>query len=251
MPSVDLIYFTGKHHPDELFAARLLAFTKNTRLNMTPDMFEQMMEKPEGEILKEMEYMATTIPSSWEFVDLLFLFTNVRRSTAQQVTRTRNASFAMQSQRVNNMSDVEWDDIYSQYGPGLGDVFHAAMVMSIEKYSQLVELGASLEDARELLPVGVHCNLVAKYNLRALVELCQKRQSLRVQGPYVDIVYQMQALVLDVWPWAAPFFRPKQEATIKLIEEVALALAEMGDEKGAMYKGLTGKLAKAADLLKG
>jgi hypothetical protein len=36
-----------------------------------------------------------------------------------------------------------------------------------------------------------------------------------------------------------------------MIEAVAKELAALDGEKGAMYKGLSGKLAKAADLLKG
>jgi thymidylate synthase ThyX len=250
MPGVNLIYYTGKFNGDPMFAARLLAFTKNTRLNMTPDAFTTFMAKPVEEIAKEMEYMATTIPSSWEFVDAIFLFTNVRRSTAQQVTRTRTASFAMQSQRVNDMSGVTWDEPATEDAILINGL-NTGMRMAINSYSDLVQLGLSLEEAREVLPVGTHCNLVAKYNLRTLVELCQKRQSLRVQGPFNEIVRKMQENILGVWPWAEPFFRPKQEASIALIEQVAKDLAHLEGVNGAMYKGLCGKLAKAADLLKG
>lgn len=250
MPSVSLLYHTGQGYGGEDFAARLLAFTKNTRLNMSPGGFAAFLTKPQAEIAKEMAYMATTIPSSWEFVDVIFLMSNVSRSTAQQVTRTRTATFAMQSQRVTNMSDVTWDKVVT--GDESLDLFFDAVIEdSISAYSAAVAKGMPLEDAREMLPIGVHCNLVAKYNLRTLVELCQKRDSLRVQGPYVEIVRQMKEAVLEVWPWVEPFFKPKQQTSIEMIEEVARELAAMEGEKGAMYKGLSGRLAKAADLLKG
>lgn len=255
MPKVSLIYYTGFGHPDPAFAARLLAFTKNTRLQMTPDGMARFNAMPLDELMKEMEYMATTIPSSWEFVDLIFAMNNLSRATAQQVTRTRTASFAMQSQRVSDMSEVSWDDPkeanYEKDGKSMSsNKFHSLMRDSISGYGVAITHGMPLEDARDLLPIGVHCNLVAKYNLRNLVELCRKRDSLRVQGPYVEIVKQMRELTLEAFPWAAPFFVPPQSAAITMIEQVAKELAVLDGEKGAMYKGLSGKLAKAADLIK-
>jgi thymidylate synthase ThyX len=241
MPKVTLISYTGHGNPDPLYAAKLLAYTKNTRLNMTPDGFESFMQKSVSEIMTEIGYMASTIPSSWEFADLIFSIEKISRATAQQITRTRTALFAMQSQRVTDMSDVTWDK-----NPSIL-FFDTAMEKGIEKYSTALKNGATLEDARDLLPIGVHCNLIAKYNLRGLVELCRARDSLRVQGPYRDVCAQMKAAVLSVWPWAATFFEPPNEKAIKMIEEIAVALKS---EEGAMYRGLSGKLAKAADLLK-
>jgi flavin-dependent thymidylate synthase len=202
-----------------------------------------------------MEYMATTIPSSWEFADLIFLMTKVSRATAQQVTRTRTATFAMQSQRVTDLSDVSWDKHLDEgtrltLEKQVDQRFEEAMKQGITNYKFAVDGGMPLEDARDLLPIGVHCNLVAKYNLRGLVELCRARDSLRVQGPYREICAQMKAETLKVWPWAEPFFHPPMEAAIKMIEEVAVELAAMTGERGAMFKGLHGKLAKASDLIK-
>jgi hypothetical protein len=257
MPQVTLIHYTGRGHLDPLYAAKLLAFTKETRLQMTPGGFDQFMAKPATEVLEALSYMSNTIPSSWEFVDVVFLINNLSRTTAQQVTRSREvafgpeverkASFAMQSQRVTDMSDVTWD-----VPPGLsGDqanIFNTRMDAAVQRYSDSVIEGMSLEDARDLLPGGVHCNLVAKYNFRTFVEMIRARESLRVQGPYVSIVQQMKAAVLDVWPWAEPFFVPKQQKAIALIEAVAF---ELKAQPGAVYAGPAGQLAKAADLLKG
>src|SRR5215475_8095381 len=104
---VDLIHFTGKGTSDETWhAARLLAFTKGSRLNMTPDGLDKFMAMPLLELQKELAYMSSTIASSWEFVDLIFAINDVSRACAQQITRTRQASYAMQSQRVTNMSEV-------------------------------------------------------------------------------------------------------------------------------------------------
>jgi len=245
MPNVTLISYTGHGHPDPLYAARLLAYTKNTRLNMTPEGLESFTKKSPDEILQEVAYMATTIPSSWEMVDLIFAVNKISRATAQQITRTRTASFAMQSQRVTDMSDVTWDKkLHDEC------IFDNAMKEAISNYKYAVKSGAPLEDARDLLPIGVHCNLIAKYNLRGLVELCRARDSLRVQGAYRDVCSQMKASVIAVWPWAETFFEPPNAKAIRMIEDVARQIAEMGGDTGAMYKGLSGTLAKAADLVK-
>lgn len=245
MPKVTLISYTGHGHYDPLYAARLLAYTKNTRMNMTPDGFQTFMEKPVGQILEEVRYMATTIPSSWEFVDLTFSIEKVSRATAQQITRTRTASFAMQSQRVSNMGSVTWDNPRPK-----DNRFDDAMHSSIKDYVDAVDYGIPLEDARDLLPIGVHCNLIAKYNLRGLVELCRARDSLRVQGAYRDVCAQMKAETIKVWPWSEIFFEPPNAKAIKMIEETAMKLREMEGLGGAMYNALSGQLAKAADLIK-
>lgn len=249
MPIVTLISYTGHGHPDPLYAAKLLAYTKSTRLNMTPEGLDSFMNMGEVPLSAELNYMANTIPSSWEFADLIFSIQKVSRATAQQITRTRTATFAMQSQRVTDMSNVTWDhrpDEPKVEVVGVSAGFNDFMAGAIENYSELVSAGMPLEDARDLLPIGVHCNLIAKYNLRSLVELVNARRSIRVQGPYRDVSEQMKAETLRVWPWAEVFFKHPYDKAMALIEEVARSLADAG----AVYKGPAGSLAKAIDLLK-
>ena len=253
MPIVNLVTYTGAGTPDPKFeAARLLAFTKNTRLQMTPDGMKKFSNMEEKDLLDELDYMSKTIPSSWEFADVVFLITRVSRATAQQVTRSRHATFAMQSQRVTDVSEASWDnpyDIFSQPGEPERErfeMFERAMKASVDRYKALLCEDATLEDARDVLLVGLHCNIVAKYNLRSLSELVRARKSLRVQGPYRDIIVQMESLVTGIWPWSEGFFKPKNEIALKMLEEIAVELGE----GGAMYKGVSGKLAKAVDLLK-
>lgn len=252
MPKVTLISYTGHGHPDPLYAAKLLAYTKNTRLNMTPGGFDIFMGMSAEEIAAEMEYMATTIPSSWEFADVIFAVEGISRATAQQITRTRTASFAMQTQRVADLSGVTWDNRAGSNGKYSirEEKFNSLMMESVTGYSLALAHGMSFEDARDLLPIGVHCNLIAKYNLRNFVELCRARDSLRVQGPYREVCAQMKAAVIEVWPWSETFFVPPNAKAIQMIEEIALELSHQMGENGAMYKGLSGRLAKAADLIK-
>lgn len=237
-PSISIIHFTGQGSNDETWmAARLLAYTKNTRLQMTPDGFSKFLRMPIKELEKELQYMSNSIPSSWEFVDVVFSINNVTRACAQQITRTRTASYAMQSQRVTDMSQVGYHIPHTVKD---AESYHHAIDDSLSNYSTLVSSGESLEDARGILPMNVHCNLIAKYNLRSLVELLRARDSLRVQGEYYMIAKQMRSEVFRIWPWVRPFFEPKDQKAIALIEEVASKLT--GEQKI--------QLAKAADLLK-
>lgn len=236
MPKVSLLYYTGMESPDPYYAARILTFTKNTRLNMTPEGFDVFLGKPVEWLEQEIDYMSKTIRSALEFVDVTFLIQGVSRATAQQITRTRNASYQMQSQRVSDMREAEWD-------PGDHD---EAMRRSIQDYSELVDYGVSLEDARDVLPIGLHCNLVAKYNLRSAVDVIRARESARVQGPYREVAAQMKAEILRVWPWAAPFFTDPHELAIKMLNE---AVDELKGQ-GAVYSGTAGSIAKAIDLIR-
>lgn len=244
MATAELIDYTGKGRPDEEWhAANLLIFTKSTRLNLSAGLLEKVQQMSVEEKKAELEYMAGTIPSSWEFVDLTFLLTGVSRASAQQITRTRTASYAMQSQRVTDVREfgaVNPFDAASE----LNAVFEEGVNASLDYYKYLVDEGAALQDARGILPMNACCNLLAKYNLRSFVELMRARSSLRVQGEYSDLAGQMKQQVLEVWPWAAPFFVSPNQRAIEMLEGVA---SELGVETG---RGPAWEIAKAIDLIR-
>lgn len=224
-------------------AAQLLLFTKNTRLNMTPGLMEDIASWPPERIAEELRYMATTIRSSWEFVDVVFLVEGASRACAQQITRTRNASYAMQSQRVVDARGIgvvrpEFDD------PIADVIFDRAANAARTAYADLRDVGVSAENARAILPMNSECNLVAKYNLRAFADLVAARSSLRAQGEYAAIVREMRRLVEELWPWTGPFFESPHDAAIAMLEEAARTLGVVPGE------GTGWQIAKAIDLLR-
>lgn len=243
-PKVQLIDFTGKDSVDETwYAADILLFTKSTRLEMNPQLMEQIRKLPNEEKERQLQYMASTIPSSWEFVDVTFLISGVTRATAQQITRTRSASYAMQSQRVTDVSNATVTNPISPRDVGFA-AFEDTANIALREYQKMIDVGVPLQDARGILPMNITCNLVAKYNLRSFVELVQARLSLRTQSEYRGIVQDMRNLVLNTWPWADPFFQPPQETAINLLEDV---VSSYGLETG---RGPGWKIAKAIDLLR-
>jgi len=105
-------------------------------------------------------------------------------------------------------------------------------------------MGVALEDARGILPLNTECNIVCKYNFRSVTDLIKARKSLRAQGEYGEIVRKMESLILEVWPWATPFFESDKDVAVKMLETIA---NEMGITTG---KGVGWEIAKAIDLIR-
>jgi len=241
---VELIDYTGVGRPDqEWHAADVMIFTKQTRLNLSAGLMQEIKGWSAEKKQAELDYMAKTIKSSWEFVDVTFLLSGVSRAVAQQITRTRTASYAMQSLRVVNASDlgvVEGKKLDSRQL----ELYRTAVESAKQSYTELVAAGAALEDARGVLPLNTECSLVCKYNFRSATDLIKARKSLRAQGEYGEIVREMERLILEVWPWAGPFFESDVDIAVQMLENVA---KEIGITTG---KGQGWEIAKAIDLIR-
>jgi flavin-dependent thymidylate synthase len=224
-PKVTIISAT---EVDEFKAAALLIFTKQTRLVMSPSGLEEMQKKvvqdPDWAIA-ELDYMSKTIRSSWEFLDITFMIENVSRACA----RTRLASYAMQSMRVTDMSEVSFQK--PDFGTNIDaeEYYDATLAEALESYKGCLAERMSKEDARGVLPLATHCNLVAKYNLRTLVDLIHARTSPRVQGEYRDIAQQMRESLCSMYSWAYMFLRNQNEIAHAVLEELDGVLKKMPD----------------------
>jgi len=247
MVKATLIDYTGKGRLDEQsHAAHMLVFTKSTRLSMDPGLLDRIKLKTHAEMTSELDYMAKTIPSSWEFIDVTFLISGVSRPCATQMTRTRTGSYAQQSQRVTDVSGMDVLNTVPVTSPhnDLRMSYDECAKAAVSNYAGLLARGVKPEDARGLLPANITTNLVAKYNFRNFIDLVKARESLRVQGEYGLIIAQMKAEVLAAWPWAEPFFVPRLHAAIELLETAA---REVGVTTGS---GPGWDIAKAIDLLR-
>ena len=241
---VELIDFTGIGREDQMWhAADVMIFTKQTRLNMSSGLMSQIKKWGITKKEEELQYMAKTIKSSWEFIDVTFLLSGVSRAVAQQITRTRTASYAMQSMRVTDASEfavVEGAKLNERQR----EAYRTAAESSKHSYKELVEMGVALEDARGILPLNTACNIVCKYNFRSATDLIKARKSMRAQGEYGEIVRRMESLILEVWPWATPFFESDKDVAIKMLEDIVKSI---GFTTG---KGMGWEIAKAVDLIR-
>ena len=237
---VTLISYT----PD---AENLLIFTKATRLAMSPGLLDEIRAKSHTEKMAELEYMANTIPSSWEFVDYVFLVEGVSRAYTHQQVRTRQASYAQQTMRVLNMG--EFDYVYGDRvlaNPAAkSQVDHALKAIKLA-YNNLIQLGFPAEDARGVLPTNIATNIVCKFNLRTFVDLAKSRTGGRTQSEYQQVVNAMVDAVLEVHPWAEKFLFQEGRDYFAEIEE--FAQREYGGDllkKGALLK-IVDKMRKEA-----
>ena len=225
-------------------AENLLMFTKATRLTMSPGLLDEIRAKSPTEKMAELEYMANTIPSSWEFVDYVFLVEGVSRAYTHQQVRTRQASYAQQTMRVLNMG--EFDYIYSdkiKSDPAAKEVVDACLDVIKDTYAKLLEMGHAVEDARGVLPTNISTNIVCKFNLRTFVDLAKSRTGGRTQGEYQQVVNAMVDAVLEVHPWAEKFLFQEGRDYFAEIEE--FAQREYG---GDLLK--KGKLLKIVDKMR-
>jgi flavin-dependent thymidylate synthase len=223
--NVSLIDYTGKGSPDPArHAANTMIFTKSTRLNMRPELIEVIAGWPEDMIRTELEYMANTIPSSWEFCHYTLLITGVSRAFTHQLVRTRTASFAQQTMRVLDVSG--WDYVT---GPTIGEdtertsIYADAMGQIDDTYQLLIEKGAKIEDARGILPTNIKTNIVLGINLRNLTDMLRKRASSRTQGEYRDVMAAVRVAVVGVHPFADLFFRRTFDNAAGELEDLILS----------------------------
>lgn len=229
--NVQLINYTQE-------AAEILCFTKNTRLTMTPDLLDEIRAWPHEKKMAELDYMAGTIPSSWEMVSYIFLVTGVSRAYTHQQVRSRVASFAQQSMRVLDMGEFDyvWADSITDSIPAQRAVEN--LLKQIKRtYRFLTENGIPPEDARGILPTNIATNIVCKFNLRSFVELAKSRMGGRTQKEYQRVITSMVDQVLAIHPWAEKFlFGSVNRDYFEEIE--AFALQEFPDlaKRGKLLK---------------
>lgn len=203
-------------------AAELLIFTKSTRLSMSPQLFDAIRAWPEARKRAELEYMANTIPSSWEFVDYVFMVEGVSRAYTHQQVRTRAASYAQQTMRVLDMG--EFDYVFTDRNkadPAAMALLEAELYSIKQTYRALRDLGQPPEDARGILPTNIATNIVCKFNLRTLSELARSRTGGRTQSEYQAVINAMIDAVLAVHPWADVFLFPRGRDHFAEIEAFA------------------------------
>ena len=266
---VDLIYFTGKGSPDETTAAiDLMIFTKSTRLEMQPGLLENIKAWPLEKKMKELEYMANTIPSSWEFCDYTFLLNGVTRAFTHQLVRTRTASFAQQTMRVLDVSEglgwgyltgptipkidnsPEGHNVRSENERSRHDTYHDAMEFIAQTYKTLIDCGVAIEDARGILPTNILTNIVVKMNMRTFVELVRKRSSSRTQGEYRDVLEAMKEEVRKVHPWIDLFINRDFDRAANELDELIRSEIEPAIGQGGLSKETATKMIKLLDQMR-
>ena len=191
--TVDLINCTHN-------ALELLIYTKSGRLKTGTklcDLYNWSYEKK----MEHLSYMMDTIQTSFEFVDYIFEIKNVSRAFTHQLVRTRTASFQQQAMRVVDARDFTY--LQSTDNPR----YSIAANESLSQYSKMIDDGVAVQDARGVLPIAIHTEIMIKANLRTLSNMAELRLCKRAEGEYQSIFKKMVDAVLEIHPWAKPLLK--------------------------------------------
>lgn len=210
-----LLDFTGNRAPNPArAAAEILVYAKSTRLKQGEELQDRIVGMSDDDLSAELDAIALSIRSSWEFVDYTFQVLDVSRVCTHQLVRHRLWSFAQQAMRVADMTDFEVLTPPTIEDDAERSATWATSINAIrEAYHRLRELNVPAEDARGILPQNVLTNIMGKVNLRALADAVGKRNSLRVQGEMVSVIRAMADRVMEVHPWTEKFLFPDRSKT--------------------------------------
>jgi flavin-dependent thymidylate synthase len=240
--NVTLINYTGCGSKDPgRFAANVLLFTKSTRLQMSPSLMEEIEKMSETEVMFNLKLMSDTNPGSWEFVNLHFLLENVTRAFQQQLTRTRTASYAIQTTRLLDMRNFKYDIPHAiANDKTIVGAYKNTMENTAMCYKFLVDdAKIETEDARGILPLNMYSNINMSINMRNWINLVRKRESIRVQTEYRKVLDHMVMAVEKVYPWIYLFVKNDEMKARKDLQNMIYENDKLSaEEKTAMVKKL-------------
>jgi len=228
-------------------AADKLIYTKATRLTLGEETRKKLAAMTQEEKDAELAYMATTIPSSWEFVTYTFEILDVSRAFTHQFVRTRTGSYAQQTMRMLNMEKFRYvTGPTIESSPERKAEYDECMNTIQETYDRLIALGAEVEDARGILPTNICTNIIAQFTLRGLAEMAKARTGGRTQNEYRRVVNAMIEEVVKVHTWAEQFLFPD---TMKHVRDLENMIEEL-TASGKITKDERVKALKTFDMVK-
>lgn len=171
--------------------------------------------------------------STLEHINFTFTVEGVSRALLAQLTRHRQLSFSVQSQRYNKFSSDSRSGGFDYVKPDKLDfgklellnhdeekkmhahnamveannIFDGCMEMIQEAYDKLIAMGIPQEDARSVLPNAATCNLVTSGNLRAWLEFYKKRKKGEgAQAEIAEFAEHIKNAIVEVEPWTSEYF---------------------------------------------
>jgi thymidylate synthase (FAD) len=133
----------------------------------------------------------------FEFVNTVWLIEEASRAFQQQLTRTRQASYSIQSLRVVQLKTFADDGAYTKssalkMNPEAEKKFDETMRYIQKSYRELLDMGCPTEDARGILPLNIHSPITMSINLRALYHMLELRFCENAQEEYRQVAQQMK-----------------------------------------------------------
>lgn len=149
--------------------------------------------------------------STLEHIHFTFAVEGVSRSLLAQLTRHRQLSFSVQSQRYVKFGSGDkangFDYIPLGYDDEALEIYDNIMKDIQEAYDKLRALKVPAEDARMVLPNGATCNLVVSGNLRAWLEFYGKRgEGTHAQWEIKEFAEEIKSRIIGAEYWTKSLF---------------------------------------------
>lgn len=143
-----------------------------------------------------------------EHINLSFEIKGVSRVLMAQLTRHRHASFSIQSQRSVFPEGIVVPDSIKESQAAMS-IFMQTYEALVNTQQLLAQMGIPKEDARYLSPEGSKTNIMLSGNLRAFIEMSQKRLCLQAQKEIRDLFIEIRKILVKTYgPWLKEFLSP-------------------------------------------
>jgi len=138
----------------------------------------------------------------FEFVNTVWKIEGASRALQQQLTRTRDAAYSIQSLRIVKLEDFADKGNYTKSSkilnnPKAEKLYDETMQFIQQRYRELISMGCPTEDARGILPLNIHSPITMAINLRHLYHMLELRFCNNTQEEYREIAKQMKEEVAN------------------------------------------------------
>lgn len=135
-----------------------------------------------------------------EFASATFDISEVSRVCQNQIVRHRiGCSYCVESERFVDMSEA---GCVLPYGlQSVDDKANEMTKLMIEYYTSLIKNGVPKEDARMVLPQGMHTKMCVHMSFRAIRHFLKLRMDRHAQYEVRQVAKAIYDICQDRWPW--------------------------------------------------
>ncbi len=167
-----------------------------------PNLPENVESMDRQEVLKKVKKALKVYhKTALEYANFTFLILNVSRAFQQQLTRTRQASYSIQSLRIADKSKFATNGEYTM-PPSLDmknqQEYHKHMMEVECEYAAMTKFyNIDTEDARSILPLSVHSNITLTINLNSLLHMLEQRMCLLTQWEFRQVALGIKNALIE------------------------------------------------------
>lgn len=168
--------------------------------NVVPDNLDDIsLSKEEEESFFDM-LLSQPHQTVLEYVNLNWLIEGASRAFQQQLTRTRQAGYSIQSLRIVDVGKFADESRYTESSivksnPDWHKRYSDSMMVVQDLYRGMIKSGMPLEDARGILPLNIHSTITFTINLQSLYHMLELRFCDNTQEEFREIAKAMRSEV--------------------------------------------------------